>query len=431
MIYSIRTRFKLKIHILLLVFALGITNLFAYEPTSIIDVNDEASLTSIKKGEELYKANCTSCHAIDKKLIGPALKDVWTRWGSEEDLIAWIRNNQAFLATGDPYANALYAEYNQSPMNAFLQFTDADITSIIDYIRANQSGVYPVGVTGSTGSTGTATPTTTSAPSSTILWVLIGFLAIVFLLLARVVSKLDRLNKEKQGIEVDEPEPLLNRLLNKKVLSAFGILIMIFVGYSIVKGAVNLGRSQGYAPEQPIKFSHAVHAGQNQIDCQYCHTGAEDSKHANIPSVNVCMNCHKYVQEGPKYGPDEINKIYAASGWDKDSLKFTAAAKPIKWVKIHNLPDHVYFNHSQHVTVGKIACQTCHGNVQEMEVVQQFAPLSMGWCVNCHRETDIQFKDNQYYETTFDRYHKELKDQSRNGVTVNDIGGTECQKCHY
>jgi mono/diheme cytochrome c family protein len=143
MIYSIRTRFKLKIHILLLVFALGITNLFAYEPTSIIDVNDEASLNSIKKGEELYKANCTSCHAIDKKLIGPALKDVWTRWGSEEDLIAWIRNNQAFLATGDPYANALYAEYNQSPMNAFLQFTDADVISIIDYIRANGSGIYP------------------------------------------------------------------------------------------------------------------------------------------------------------------------------------------------------------------------------------------------------------------------------------------------
>ncbi len=425
-----RTRFKLKIHILILVLTLGTTNLFAYEPTRAVDVNDAAFLSSIQNGEKLFKANCTACHAVDKKLIGPALNDMWSRWGSEEDLIAWIRNNQAFLATGDPYANALFEEYNQSPMNAFLQFTDEDIIGIIDYVRANAAGVYPLPKEGEQVAGGGDTPAPTG-PSSSILWVLLGFLALVFLLLGRVVSKLDRLNKEKQGIEIEEPTPMLNRILNKKTLSALGILLVIFVGFSVVKGAVNLGRSQGYTPDQPIKFSHALHAGQNQIDCQYCHTGAEKSKHANIPSSNVCMNCHKYVQEGPKYGEEEINKIYAASGWDKEKQAFTEPAKPIKWVKIHNLPEHVYFNHSQHVKVGKIECQTCHGPVEEMEVVQQFAPLSMGWCINCHRETNIQFKGNEYYETTYDRFHNELEHQHRNGVTVKDIGGTECQKCHY
>jgi hypothetical protein len=143
------------------------------------------------------------------------------------------------------------------------------------------------------------------------------------------------------------------------------------------------------------------------------------------------MNCHKYVQEGPKYKAEEISKIYAAAGWDKENQQYVADAKPIEWIRIHQLPDHVYFNHSQHVKVGGLACQTCHGNVQEMEVVQQFAPLSMGWCVNCHRETDIKFSGNEYYETTFERFHNELKMQERAGVTVSDIGGTECQKCHY
>ena len=214
-------------------------------------------------------------------------------------------------------------------------------------------------------------------------------------------------------------------------MGAIAIILTLFVGVNIVKGAVNLGRSQGYTPDQPIKFSHVIHAGQNQIDCQYCHTGAEKSKHAYIPSATVCMNCHKYVQEGPQYGEKEINKIYEASGWNKEEGKYTEPAKPIKWVKIHNLPEHVYFNHAQHVKVGKIACETCHGNVAEMEVVQQFAPLSMGWCVNCHRETKVQFKDNEYYETTYDRYHNDLESNARNGVTVKDIGGEECQKCHY
>jgi len=206
-----------------------------------------------------------------------------------------------------------------------------------------------------------------------------------------------------------------------------GSILLVF---NIFNGAINLGRSQGYAPDQPIKFSHALHVGQNQIECQYCHTGVEKSRHASIPGTQICMNCHKYVQQGPKFGKDEIAKIYDYSGWDPDKGKFVKAPKNIEWVKIHNLPDHVYFNHSQHVKVGGIDCKTCHGKVEEYEVMKQFAPLSMGWCINCHRQTEVKFADNNYY-SIFQKYKAELKKGTKAKVTVADIGGTECQKCHY
>jgi mono/diheme cytochrome c family protein len=403
----------------------------AYEPTRTVDLNDPAFLGIVEAGEELYKANCSSCHAINRNLTGPSLANVWERWGSEEDLIAWIRNNQAFLETGDPYAVNLYNEWNQSPMNLFLQFSDEQIISIIDYIRAYEPyTALKEAAAGGGEASADAAPVDTGA-SKLMLWILLAFLVLLFLVLGRVTTKLDNLTREMKGEEVPEPVPLFNRLVNKRVMGTLTILVILFLGHNIVKGAINLGRSQGYAPEQPIKFSHAIHAGQNQIDCQYCHTGVEKSKHAYIPSVTVCMNCHKYVQEGPKYGPDEIAKIYAASGWDVNQQKYANEPKPIEWKKIHNLPDHVYFSHAQHVKAGGLDCATCHGNIEEMEVVQQFAPLSMGWCVNCHRETDIKFTGNEYYETTFERFHNELKAQERSGVTVEEIGGTECQKCHY
>ena len=206
-----------------------------------------------------------------------------------------------------------------------------------------------------------------------------------------------------------------------------GSILLVF---NIFNGAIDLGRSQGYAPDQPIKFSHALHVGQNQIECQYCHTGVEKSKHASIPGTQICMNCHKYVQQGPKYGKEEIAKIYNYAGWDPDKAKFVEAPKNIEWVKIHNLPDHVYFNHSQHVKVGGIKCQTCHGKVEEYEVMKQFAPLSMGWCINCHRQTKVKFAENKYY-SVFQKYQEELKKGTKTKITVEDIGGTECQKCHY
>ena len=218
----------------------------------------------------------------------------------------------------------------------------------------------------------------------------------------------------------------------------------------MVNGAINMGRQQNYQPRQPIFYSHAVHVGINEVNCLYCHAGAEKSRQAMIPSPNICMNCHKQISEytgdkdHPLYtaegqhidGTAEIHKLYEYAGWDPVKKAYNRdangniLAKPIAWTKIHNLPDHVYFNHSQHVKVGQIQCQRCHGPIQEMDEVYQFAPLSMGWCVNCHRQTQVQFANNDYY-TIFQKYHQEIKEGKRNGVTVEDIGGLECQRCHY
>ena len=425
-----RSSASLGFNILALIFFLGISVSHAYEPTRSVDISDPATLQVLEQGEELFKANCASCHAVGKKLIGPDLANSWDRWSSEENLIAWIRNNVAFLETGDPYAVALYAEYNESPMNIFLQLTEEDVLSIIDYTIAKTEGTFPLKLADETAEI-SSEPAGGNSP--VILWALVIFLVMVFLLLWRVSGRLNALSLEKQGEDVPAETPLIQRILSKKTFSAIALICVLFIGANVVKGAVELGRSQGYAPVQPIKFSHALHAGEgnNNIECKYCHSGADKSKHAVIPSVTVCMNCHKYVQEGPKYGTEEIAKIYDYAGWDSEELAFTENADPIKWVKVHNLPDHVFFSHAQHVSAGGLDCETCHGNVGQMEVIAQFAPLSMGWCVNCHRGTNVKFNGNEYYETTFERFHNELEMGERSGVTVEDIGGAECQKCHY
>ncbi|MCX6352680.1 MAG: hypothetical protein NTX03_12605 [Bacteroidetes bacterium] len=198
-------------------------------------------------------------------------------------------------------------------------------------------------------------------------------------------------------------------------------IVAILAGYGIYdmyKKAQDLGNQIGYSPEQPIRFNHKIHAGQYQIDCRYCHTGVEKGKQANIPSLNICMNCHKGVQEGQQYGSSEIAKV----------VSYYNANKPVKWVRVHNLPDHVYFNHSQHVVAGKVKCEQCHGKVAEMERVVQNATLEMGWCVNCHRETKVN-KTNPYYTATYDFIKKHKEDKTK--FTVAQLGGLECAKCHY
>lgn len=224
-------------------------------------------------------------------------------------------------------------------------------------------------------------------------------------------------------------------------------MLFLIGGYYTISGAIGLGRSKGYQPVQPVYYSHKVHAGTNQISCLYCHGGAQDSKHANIPSVNVCMNCHVtineyngkekvYREDGTEVnGTAEIQKLYKYAGYNPALSKTwdPSKAKPVEWVRIHNLPDHVYFNHSQHIKAGKVQCQTCHGEIQKMDEVKQFADLSMGWCINCHRTTQVQFKDNGFY-SIYQKFHDDLKNgklDSAAGITVEKIGGTECQKCHY
>lgn len=386
-------------------------------------------------GKALFSQNCASCHAVHKNLTGPALAGVEDRWSEKNNLYAWIRNSQAFLKTGDKYANDLYLRYNKTQMNAFPALTDADIDAILAYIKSVPApGAAPVG-----GAAGGGAAAPTEEGDNTLLFgILTLILSIVAFVLLQVNANLRKLADDKQGIPALDPVPIWKN----KIYIMFGTLVLFMIGgYYTVMGAIGLGRQQNYQPEQPIYYSHKVHAGVNQISCLYCHGGAQESKHANIPSVNVCMNCHMAINEykgEPLYtadgeevnGTNEIQKLYKYAGFEPGKPWDPTKAKPIEWVKIHNLPDHVYFNHSQHVAVGKVQCQTCHGEIQKMGEVKQFAELSMGWCINCHRESKVQFADNGFY-SIYEKYHEELKNGVKDSVTVENIGGTECQKCHY
>jgi hypothetical protein len=216
------------------------------------------------------------------------------------------------------------------------------------------------------------------------------------------------------------------------------VVLLLVSAYFAYGWLMQIGVDQGYEPVQPIHYSHRIHAGENGIDCKYCHSASRVSKHSNIPSLNVCMNCHKNISEvaettateeySKAFYDGEIQKLYDAVGWDKSLQKYTGKTKPVKWVRIHNLPDHVYFNHAQHVTVAGVECQTCHGPVEEMEIMKQHAPLTMGWCINCHRETNVKVEDNAYYK----KIHEELsKKYGVSQLTAAQMGGLECGKCHY
>ena len=382
-------------------------------------------------GEALFKANCANCHKPDEKYTGPALKGAREREPNKNWAYKWVNNVNSMLET-DPYAKKLLAEYG-SRMTQF-NLPEADIKAILDYADAYAPPPPP-------GGGGAVAP---AEDNSLLFGILTLVLAIIALILLQVNSSLRKLSEEKDGVLRTEPVPFYR---NKIYLMLAVIALFCLGGYKTINAAIGLGRMKNYQPEQPIYYSHKVHAGTNQINCLYCHSGAQDSKFSNIPSVNVCMNCHMAVKEykGDKIvrengievnGTAEIQKLYSYAGWNPDSKKYDKPGKPIQWVKIHNLPDHVYFNHSQHVKVGKQNCQTCHGPIQEMPEVKQFAELSMGWCINCHRESKVNFynketgEGNKFY-SIYEKLHKDIRDGKMDSVTVEKIGGTECQKCHY
>lgn len=188
----------------------------------------------------------------------------------------------------------------------------------------------------------------------------------------------------------------------------------------IITDAIRLGRQENYAPDQPVKFSHKVHAGDNGIDCMYCHTTAEYGKSAGIPATNLCMNCHVLIREGTNSGKFEIAKIVESS----------EKGIPVEWTRIHNLPDHVFFSHAVHVGSGKLDCNACHGPVEEMDLMRQHSDLSMGWCINCHRESEVNFAGNAYYDQ-YIKLHEDLKSGEKARITAEDIGANDCMKCHY
>lgn len=377
---------------------------------------DEAVISS---GEKLFKANCTVCHAVHEKVVGPALKDVHKRrdvaW-----ITAFVQNSQKVIQSGDEYAVKLYNDYNKTQMTSF-DFSEEEILSIVSYLKA-ESAKEPVAAAAATATEGGAAATTAQEPSGLVnilMIVIVIVLVLILVVLAMIISVLKKYLAQKDDLAEDDQEIVgqsfdLGALIKSNAF--LGLVAFIFTAIvlkSVIDGLFTVGVQQGYEPTQPIAFSHKIHAGDNQIDCNYCHTGVRKSKNANIPSPNICMNCHSAIKtESP-----EIQKIYAAVENDQ----------PIEWTRIHNLPDLAYFNHSQHVAVGEIECQTCHGPVEEMDVVYQYAPLTMGWCINCHRETDVNAKGNEYYDNLV-KMHAE---HSKEPMKVEDIGGLECSKCHY
>ena len=383
------------------------------------------SAQNVEEGVKLYKANCTACHQIDNKLIGPALRGVSDKY-SEEWLIKWIKNSAEMIAAGDPDAIAIWEEYNKSPMTAFPYFSDDDVKNILAYIEQAPEKQAVVATTSFDGGAIVVEDQTSDYVILTI--------AIVLLLVIAGLWKIKNTLKEVAGEESEDlfssTITLVYAFFARKSLVTLTVFIILGFG---VNSAWNLmlgvGVTKGYAPEQPIAYSHKLHSGINGIDCNYCHHSARHGKSAAIPSANVCMNCHTYINEGPS-GKAEIQKIYDAVGFDPEKGQYIEGyeQKPIKWVRIHNLPDHAYFNHSQHVVAGGLECQDCHGAIEEMEVVEQHAELTMGWCIDCHRQTEVKVADNDYYEEMHAKFKENHPGESFN---VEAIGGLECGKCHH
>ena len=392
------------------------------------------------KGKEIFNANCAACHKLDAKATGPALRGVGNKY-DKPWLYKWIHNSADLIKSGDAKAVKIYEEYNKVAMSAFPQLSEADIDNVIAYTmepKAEVPAPAAVGekVPGTDQSTGGVSNNIVLGALSLVMAILI----VVLLLVNNVLSKIAAAN----GIVVAPKAPKTSQSLwkafakNQFLVLVSAIFMLLASAYFVYGYLMQIGVDQDYAPVQPIHYSHRIHAGSNGINCNYCHSSARVSKHSGIPSLNVCMNCHKSIAEvsdttaTEEYSKDfydkEIAKLYKAVGWDKENQKYTGKTEPVKWVRIHNLPSFVYFNHSQHVNVAGVECQTCHGPVQTYEIQKQFAPLTMSWCINCHRKTEVKMEGNEYYT----KIHEQLsKKYGVEKLTAAQMGGLECGKCHY
>lgn len=379
---------------------------------------------SISAGKALFDGNCASCHAVHDKVVGPALKGVETRRD-----VAWLKNfikgPQAVINSRDAYAVALYEQYKPTMMPN-QDLSDEEIVQVLAYVKsegAKDPAAAAAAASAAGGDAAAAAPAGPEVSSGLLLAVIIALsvvlvsVLVVMVLLSQVLVKF--IKQQKGELSTEDKEFLEQKFDFKAILRSqafIGFAAFFFVmvaAKTTVDGLFSIGVQQGYAPEQPIPFSHKLHAGYYEIDCKFCHTTVEKSKQASIPSANICMNCHNTI----KTGSPEIQKIYSAI--EKN--------EPIQWVRVHNLPDLSYFNHSQHVKVGGVACETCHGDVKQMEVVQQHSILTMGWCIDCHRKTDVNAKGNAYYDRLMELHEGKTKEPMK----VQDIGGLECSKCHY
>ena len=394
----------------------------------------------VNKGKSLFNANCAACHKLNKNLIGPALAGVSEKY-EKEWLYTWIKNSSAMIKSGDERAVAIWEEYNKAAMNAFPQLSNEDIDNILAYTDYKPEPV----VAATALSSGTVQLEPQSSLSQDLVLVALIIILLVLTTMLYLVNKTLRDIATRNGIVVEEKQikpsiPIWKLFIRNQFLVFCSVVFFLLSSAYFAYGwLMQVGIDQGYMPIQPIHYSHKIHSGANQIDCQYCHSSARVSKHSGIPSLNVCMNCHENIAEyngeedlekgyTKEFYTSEIKKLYKAVGWDEEKRIYTGDVEPVKWVRIHNLPDFVYFNHSQHVNVAGIECQTCHGPVEEMEIAYQHSSLTMGWCINCHRESNIKVKDNDYYT----KIHEELsKKYGVEKLTIAQMGGLECGKCHY
>ena len=393
---------------------------------------------NIKKGKALFNTNCAACHKINKRAVGPALKGVSDKY-EKEWLYTWIKNSTAMVKSGDVRAVAIYEEYNGSVMTSFPQLSNEDIDNILaytDYIPPAPVAAIQTPVV--------ATQNNSNISNTIILSVLVLVLLSLLTMLILVNKTLKKIAISNGVVFEEKPKkqktPLWKLFIENPFLVFLSVVFLLFssayVGYAYL---MQIGIDQGYMPIQPIHYSHKIHSGDNQIECKYCHSSARVSKHSGIPSLNVCMNCHMNIAEyngeedlekgyTKEFYTNEIKKLYKAVGWNEETQSYTGETQPVEWVRIHNLPDFVYFNHAQHVSVAGIDCQKCHGPVEEMEILYQHSSLTMGWCIDCHRESDVNLKDNEYYT----KIHEELsKKYGVEKLTVAQMGGLECGKCHY
>ncbi|PCJ26827.1 MAG: cytochrome C [Flavobacteriales bacterium] len=402
------------------------------------------SFDSVEGGKKLFKINCASCHSVgSNKVIGPGLEGVNGKY-SREWLGKWIKNSGELIASGDADAVAIFNEFKKSIMPP-QAVSSEDINAILAYI-AN-----PGNDDSADGGKEEGVVTVIEEDNSTMKYLFIGVI-ILLLILVITLNKTGVFVREviaKEAGETYDGTTTLyggfkNLMSDNKGIVAVIVIVLFFGGLlNLVDGAFQIGVHTGYKPEQPIKFSHKIHAGDNKIDCNYCHSSARHSRTSGIPSLNVCMNCHKaidgsngktFMYNGQQYSmTEEIQKIYDYLDYDKETQIYGDNPTPVKWIKVHNLPDHVYYSHQQHVVAGKQKCQTCHGPVEEMDVVEQYSQLTMKWCIECHKETAVATAGNGYYDEMHKRMTPEFKEKVfKDGVlTVDEIGGWECAKCHY
>ncbi len=390
----------------------------------------------IQEGKALFNTNCAACHQLNRKAVGPALRGVTEKY-DREWLYSWIKNGTQMIKDGDPQAVAIWEEYNRAVMTNYPQFSNEQIDNILAYTDYTPPAPAPAVATAQTVSQGS------DISVNIILAVTILIFTILIVMLFLVQRTLIKI-ANASGVKIEPEQKRKVRPLWKAVVENQFIMFVLVIGFLLSSAyftygyLMQIGIDQGYAPIQPIHYSHKIHAGANQIECKYCHSSARVSKHSGIPSLNVCMNCHEYIGEyngeedlengyTKDFYTNEIKKLYNAVGWDEENQVYTGNTQPVKWIRIHNLPDFVYFNHAQHAQVAQIECQTCHGPVEEMEIMYQYSPLTMGWCIDCHRESNVD-KDNEYYQ----KVHEELsKKYGVEQLTVAQLGGIECAKCHY